>query len=395
MVRQSSKADDFSASERTGSRYRVVLVHPSAGLNWSGGSEIFAIELSRRLSAYFDVELISGDVCTPDCYPISTIDRIKAKSFVSHPLVAPLLRPIATHPEVAIEYFTSFFPSAMRLLKSPADLIFPCNDYGGLAMAASIRKLQGTPILFTEHLGLIANGSLLKRNLRFRPDRLVVFSEEIATFARNIQPTQPISIIPNGVSLDRFTPGSGRDFGLRGTIVLCVASLKRGSYKRIELAIEAVSRLPQASLLLCGDGSDRAYFESLGNKVLGAERFALCSVTYEQMPEIYRSADVFTLPSLAEPFGLSYIEAMATGLPVVAPDDSMRRYIVGDAGIFCDVTNVDDYAKAIELAIDSDWGDRPRQNASRFSWDAIAVRYRDLILETIAQSAKKSAKKLR
>jgi glycosyltransferase involved in cell wall biosynthesis len=387
MIQQFDKAKNFQVNEKVKSSYRIVLVHPSAGLNWSGGSEIFAIEMTRRLSAYFEVELLSGDLCTPNCYPIKTIDRTKAKSIVDHPLFAPLLRRFATHPEVAIEYLTSFFPSAARLLRCPADLIFPCNDYGGLIMATFIRALQGTPILFTEHHGLIAEGSLLKRNLRFRPDRLVVFSEEIADFALNLQPTQAVSIIPNGVNLELFTPeGRSQDFGLTGVVVLCVASLKRGSYKRVESVIEAVSHLPQASLLLCGDGSDRDYFQALGNQVLGANRFAIATATHEQMPEIYRSANIFTLPSLNEPFGLSYLEAMACGLPVVAPDDQMRRQIVGDGGILCDVTNADTYAQAIAEAINRDWGEQPRANSRRFSWDAIAIQYRDLILATINQS---------
>jgi glycosyltransferase involved in cell wall biosynthesis len=390
MIQQFDKAENFRLDKEAKSPYRVVLVHPSAGLNWSGGSEIFAIELTRRLSAYFEVELLSGDVCTPDCYPIKTIARTKAKSIINYPLIAPLLRRFSTHPEVALEYLTSFFPSATRLLKFPADLIFPCNDYGGLAMAAFIRALLGTPILFTEHHGLIAEGNLLKRNLRFRPNRLVVFSEQIANFARNLQPTQPVSVIPNGVNLERFTPeGVSLDTGLTGVVVLCVASLKRGSYKRVESVIEAVSRLPQASLLLCGDGSDRDYFQSLGNKLLGVKRFAIYTVTHEQMPEVYRSANVFTLPSLNEPFGLSYLEAMACGLPVVAPDDQMRRYLVGNGGIFCDVTEPDIYSRAIAEAVSQDWGDKPRQNALRFGWDAIAISYRDLILETINQSSHK------
>jgi glycosyltransferase involved in cell wall biosynthesis len=396
MIQQFDKAKNFQVNEKVNEKiespYRVVLVHPSAGLNWSGGSEIFAIEMTRRLSAYFEVELLSGDVCTPCCYPIKTIARTKAKSIVDNSLLAPLLRRFSTHPEVAIEYLTSFFPSAARLLRCPADLIFPCNDYGGLIMAAFIRALKGTPILFTEHHGLIAEGSLLKRNLRFRPDRLVVFSEEIADFAHDLQPAQSVSIIPNGVNLELFTPkGKSQDFGLTGVVVLCVASLKRGSYKRVESVIEAVSHLPQASLLLCGDGSDRDYFQVLGNQVLGANRFAIVTVTHEQMPEIYRSADIFTLPSLNEPFGLSYLEAMACGLPVVAPDDPMRRYLVNDGGILCDVTDIDIYAQAIADAINRDWGDQPRENSLRFSWDAIAIQYRDLILGTINKSRVKQS----
>lgn len=367
--------------------YRVVLVHPSAGVNWSGGSEIFAIELARHLNAYFEVELLSGAACGSFCYPVGSIPRTHAYQAVRHPLIAPLLHRLATHPEILVEHLTSFFPCAIHLLRQPADLIFPCNDYGGLAMAAFVRTLRGTPILFTEHVGLMGGGRSLVRNLRFRPDQLVVFSEAIAAFALTLRPTQAVSIIPNGVDLNRFTPeGSCIDFGLARPIVLCVASLNRNSHKRVELAMQSMARLSQGSLLVCGDGVDRAYFQSLGEQLLGLERFAIRTFPYERMAEVYRSADAFTLPSIDEPFGLAYVEAMASGLPVVATDDEMRRYIIADGGILCDVTNLDIYAAALAQVLREDWESRARQNAMRFGWDVIALRYRDLILQMITQS---------
>ncbi|BCL39489.1 glycosyltransferase [Nostoc sp. MS1] len=384
MTQQVIDSTNNSLPSPTQKRYRVVLVHPSAGVNWSGGSEIFAIELARYLNSYFDVELLSGAECGNFSSPTGGISRTQAFNIVRHPLISQLVNKFASHPEIVIEHLSNFLPCAIRLLTKPADLIFPCNDYGGLAMAAFVRAIKGTPIVFTEHVGLMGGGKSLTRNLRFHPDQLVAFSEETAAFVRHHQPQQKVRIIPNGVDINKFTPlGNQIDFGLPKPIVLCVASLKRNSHKRIELAMQAVARLPQASLLLCGDGIDRDYFQAKGDDLLGKERFQIQSFSYEQMPEVYRSADVFTLPSMDEPFGLAYVEAMASGLPVVATDDAMRRYIVGEAGKLCDVTNTDIYAGAIAEILTQDWQVRARENALRFSWENIALSYRDLILETI------------
>ena len=79
---------------------------------------------------------------------------------------------------------------------------------------------------------------------------------------------------------------------------------------------------------------------------------------------------------------------MASGLPVVATDDEMRRYTIGDGGIVCDVTNSSVYAAALTQVLSGSWKTRSRQNAQRFSWDALALRYRDVISETIMQSKK-------
>ncbi|MEY2832208.1 MAG: hypothetical protein RLZZ574_1466 [Cyanobacteriota bacterium] len=390
MIQQFDKTENLQANKEARSKYRVVVVHPSVGAIWSGGSEVFALEISRYLQKYFEVELLSGANCEPFCHPAGGITRDRAYKLVKHPLLAPLFSRLATNPDMLLEHLSNFLPCAWYLTRKPADLIFPCNDYGGLAMAALVRKLRGTPILFTEHSGAISGGKALARNLIFQPDMLVLYSEAIANLARKLKPQQPIGVVPNGVNLARFTEkGDSIDFGLSNPIVLCVASLKRNKFKRIELAIEAMAKMSHGSLLIAGDGVDRDYYQALGEKLLGAERFAIRSFTHEQMPAVYRSADVFTLPSKDEPFGIAYIEAMACGLPVVAPDDEMRRHIVRDGGILCDVTNSDIYSQAIAEAVNQDWGNKPRQNSLRFSWDEIAIRYRDLILKTINQSNKK------
>lgn len=369
--------------------YRVVLVHPSAGVNWSGGSEIFAIELARNLNADFEVELLAGAPCSPFYYPAGGIPRTKARQILNYLSIASVMRRFSPHPEIVIEHLTSFWPCAMRLLQHPADLIFPCNDYGGLAMAAFVRALIGTPIVYTEHTGLLNQGRSLARNLLFQPDHLVVFSETMADFARTLQPSQATSIILNGVDTNRFTPeGEKMALGLSKPLVLCVASLNRNGHKRVELAMRAVACLPQVSFLICGDGPDRGYFQSLGEKLLGSDRFAIKTFPAEQMPKVYRSANAFTLPSINEPCALSYLEAMASGLPVVATDDEMRRYVIADGGILCDVTDVDGYAAAIAKVLSGNWQQKARRIGSRFSWDAVALRYRDVILKTILQSKK-------
>ncbi|MCJ8280165.1 MAG: glycosyltransferase [Rivularia sp. ALOHA_DT_140] len=370
------------------SSYKITIIHPSAGVNWSGGSEIFAIEIARRLSNYFDVKLLSGAECGEFSRISGGIPRACTYKFINQPLIKNLVYSFATHPEIVIEHLTNFLPCVIHCLTHSTDLIFPCNDYGGLAIAAAVRAIKGTPILYTEHNSLLADGKCLRRNLRFAPDHLVVYDNKTATFVRNfvhnLEQTQQVSIIANGVDLKQFTPSGVKiDFGLTKPVILCVASLNRSNHKRVDLAINAVSRLPQASLLLCGDGPDKNYFQTRGDKLLGSNRFKICTLPFQKMPEVYRSADIFTLPSINEPFGFAYIEAMASGLPVVATDDEMRRYVVGDSGILCDVTKPEIYADALSKVLQENWQQKAINQALQFSWDTIALKYRDVILETI------------
>ena len=83
--------------------HKIVLVHPSVGVIWSGGSEIFTLELARQLTKYFEVELLSGAECESFCRRAGGITRDRAYELVKHPLVAPWIGKLATYPEFAIE----------------------------------------------------------------------------------------------------------------------------------------------------------------------------------------------------------------------------------------------------------------------------------------------------
>lgn len=366
--------------------YKVALIHPSAGVNWNGNSEIFALELARRLDNYFEVELLSGADCGSFSRPIKSITRSDVSRLVCHPIVSSILHKWVSRPEVAIEHLSSFLPCIAYLLKHPVDLILPQNGYGGLFVASCIRAIRGTPILFTEHNGLINGDRDIRRNLALKPNRLIVLNPQVAEYALELDPNQPLNIIPQGIDPTEFTPqGTQMITGLPKPTILCVAPLVRNGNQRIELTIQAVSRLPDASLLICGKGSDRAYFEDLGDRLLGKERFQIREFAYAQMPQVYRSANIFTLPSSSEAHGLPYIEAMACGLPVVTTDDPVRRYLIGNAGITCDVTNLNAYTESLKIALERHWHwqQQPRLNALRFSWQEIIPLYYKAALQTI------------
>jgi glycosyltransferase involved in cell wall biosynthesis len=384
--------NEYRASVGSGSRlYRVTLLHPSAGVNWSGGSEIFSIELARHLTSYFEVELLSGAPCAPFSKTIPCIPRSHSYEMLRQPWLARLWKNRITYPEIVLEHMSSFIPSIAYLLQNPPDIIFPNNDYGGLAAAALVRNLTRSQILYTEHSGLLADGACLRRNLKFQPDHLIVFTSKMAEYVSHYRMQQSVQVIANGVDTDRFTPEGDRiDLNLPHPIVLCTASLRKDGHKRIELTMQALSKLPGFSLLVCGDGPDRQYYQKMGEALLGQNRFMIKSFAYQQMPAVYRSADIFTLASDNEPFGLVYVEAMACGIPVVATDDDLRRWIIQDSGVVCNVTNTETYANALAEVATQIWTEKARTNALRFSWASIAQQYRDAIISMIARKKNRS-----
>lgn len=188
--------------------------------------------------------------------------------------------------------------------------------------------------------------------------------------------------IPNGVDIDKFQPqGEKTDVGLKAPIVLSVGALTW--YKHHERTIEALSHLPKVSLLIVGKGGEEESLRELAQEKLG-DRFKIISAPFEQLPAIYRSSDLFALPSWErEAFGIVYIEAMASGLSVVAPDDCPRREIVGNAGILVDVENPKKYAEAINNVLSTKWEDKPRKQAEKFSWEKVGEMYEKLFEDLI------------
>jgi glycosyltransferase involved in cell wall biosynthesis len=355
---------------------KIILIHPQAGIDWKSNSSVFAVELARRLDNYFAVELLSGAECGSFSRPISSLPQSNSRlSFVNRWF---------QQPKVAIAQVTSFLPCLSYLLNHSADLILPQNGYAGLLAANCVRAIKQTPILFTDHNSLNQSKNL-ERNLTLKPDRLITLNPIIAKSARRLAPNQIVDTIPLGVDPTEFIPeGKVMMTGLSQPCIIAVAPLNRHSDQRIELTIKAVARLPQASLLICGEGGDLDYFQALGDRLLGVGRFQIRAFAYAQMPQVYRSANIFTSAAIQESCGLKYIEAMACGLPVVAMDNPVHRYLIGHGGITCDLTNPDLYAKSLQSAIAKHWHQQqPRQNALRFSWQGITLLYYQAILKTM------------
>lgn len=185
--------------------------------------------------------------------------------------------------------------------------------------------------------------------------------------------------ISNGVDLKKFASvGKKINFNLTPPFILSVGTLDW--YKHHERTINAMEFV-EGSLVIVGDGSKKDELLALGEKKIPG-RLKIISMEYEEISKAYRSADLFVLPSWdRESFGIVYVEAMASGLPVVAPDDLSRREIVGSGGIFVDVENPQKYAAAINEALSKNWGDLPRKQAEIFSWDKVAEKYEELFRE--------------
>lgn len=145
----------------------------------------------------------------------------------------------------------------------------------------------------------------------------------------------PSSVISNGLDISRYAPGEPdgnlrEKYGLPGSKrILVVGRLARD--KKIDVLIQALTALEGAHLLLVGRGDDQERLELLA-KALGvaAQVHFLGYVPEEDLPGLYRLAEVFSIASDVEVQSIPTLQAVASGLPIVAADAAALPELVHD-----------------------------------------------------------------
>jgi glycosyltransferase involved in cell wall biosynthesis len=109
-------------------------------------------------------------------------------------------------------------------------------------------------------------------------------------------------------------------------------------------------------------------------------RYHNLTVRPEQMPDLYRSANVFLHLSRDESFGNVFVEAMACGIPTVAWDIERTRWITGDTALLVADGNHEQLVVGIAQALKEHVAQETiAARAQEFSWSSIALQYREFL----------------
>jgi len=266
--------------------------------------------------------------------------------------------------------------------------------YASTNLAAIHRLVDGTPLAVTNH-GLYSQSApqwLFTLYLwtlgRLTFDRADVVFCYTPTDERRLRSTgvhAPIDVVSNGIDADRFVPEGESDerVAVDAPVALFVGRLVDG--KNPGHALDAVARLRErdvpVELVFCGEGPLRDALETRAahRDVTDGVHF-LGDLPYDEMPGVYRAADLVVLPSRAEGFPRSVLEAFATGTPVVTSDLAQLRAVVPAAGEAAPLGDVPALADSIERLLDDRerrerLGHRGRRLAvERFSWSRTVAR---------------------
>ncbi len=374
-----------------------VLVFTTAYAPLVGGAEVATQNIIRRLRNRFDFQIITFrfDRSGPAREEIdgATVWRLGNGGVLDRMLFFP---------------FRAFF-QARRLARGGGRILLWSIMISYAGIGAYFFKFfhPQVPFLLTlqegddeKHLqyGKFGLLGLWWRLLCARADAIQAISTYLAKRARMSGACGRIEVVPNGVDTSVFQARSPSATDRGSCRIITVSRLvqKNGVDILIRSAVELKKVAPGLNfcIRIVGGGSDEAGLRRLTQvlRVDDVVEFA-GEVSQVKLPEELSRADIFVRPSRSEGLGVSFLEAMAAGLPIIATKvggipDFLRE---GENGLYCHIDDPADLAQKIaQLAADADLRTRLGRSGrelvlSEYSNESVAERI-GIILDSTANT---------
>lgn len=388
-------------SENNNKKLKVLMVNyefPPIG-GGGGTTTRFAAKYISRLGA--DVNVITAkpvnvDICDhPDGFRIHYAGPIKNKLSGTH------------IPELARFALTLIYYSKAVIKKIKPDLIHCFFTLPSGSFGLYCKKVYGIPYI-TSVLGADVPGfnigdwrldvyhsltKFISRAIWDNSSHIVANSSSLKDTCKKFSPKHNIEIITNGVDTELFYPGKKNDYS--GEVQLLFVS-RLMLQKGVDTLIKTCGLLKERGinnfkLTIVGEGHLKSLMFSLIDKFNLREKINFLGwKDLEELPDIYRKADIFILPSVMEGMSSVTLQAMASGLPIVASKVLGFEEILEEDvnGLTAEYNDPADFANQIEKLIKSPelrkkMSEKSLEKSRRFSWESIAKQYIGLYEKTI------------
>ncbi len=269
-------------------------------------------------------------------------------------------------------------------------------------LAALIRKFYKIPYITTAHAGDVfpLRKSSMKKIAAFALNN-ASFITANSSFTRNsilmISNSKNIEVIPMGVDLTDFNPKKKdssirKKYGIQNEFLLFVGRLaeKKGVEYLIKAMPDVLNKLPNAKLLIVGDGSEKEKLTNLTNELnLKNNVIFAGKIKNDDLPKLYATADVFVGPSIVtekgdtEGLGVVFLEAIASGTCVIGTNVGGIPDIIktNETGILVEEKNPAQLASAIIIMLkNKKLQTKLKKNAlnhikKTYSWEVVAEKF--------------------
>lgn len=253
---------------------------------------------------------------------------------------------------------------------------------------------------YPEYYGIGWLRPLVEAHLRRfyrRADRVLAPTSVLVEEMKSLRGNGKASLWSRGVDRTLFSPSRRdpdwrRQQGFSGDEIVLLWLGRLVLEKGVDIFAEAVRMLRQRGQrvrpLIVGAGPAEARLRTLEDAVFTSH------LTGADLARAIASADLMLHPSTTETFGNVVLEAMASGLPVIAADAPSARALIepGVTGLICNATHPAAYVRSAALLIESAAerrrvGDAARAASAAYSWDSVSLAAEQAYLQTLSEYA--------
>jgi len=366
-----------------------------------GGFEVFSQNIAEGIAKTEDVWVITSKVInTPNQETKGNLRIIRTSPFI--------LRDLSySKPWFIVGAMIWIFFKSLRLIKKEKINLIHSQGFLSGVLGYILKKITKVPYILTIQS---ADFSVYHPRLNINIINMVYQKIEKTIF-RNANFCHAVSrhlekhfqrygvkktiVIPDGVSRDKFKPDYNKNLTRKElgfdtkNLIVCVSRLehKNGTHDLVEAADYLKKEIDDFKIIICGDGSDKDKLEKMVEEFnLQDKVLFLGDILHVDLPKYVACADIFVRPSLAEGFGIVFLEAMAAevaviGTPVGGIPDFLKNR---ENGLFCEPDNPKDIAEKINILIkDKELRNKLVKNAKqmileKYNWERISERLREV-----------------
>ncbi|MGE5406748.1 MAG: glycosyltransferase [Methanosarcina sp.] len=348
----------------------LILTHsyPDSINKWRG---LFIKEQAKALSVQNDVTVIYFTVNYSRLAPFSKPEYTETQSgrLTEYHVITGRSFPVINQ----VKYFSDTWKFIKKeiLSRQKPDIINSHISYPAGFLGTIIQKLTGIPNVTTEHSWIrkhfrsAIHKQCVLYSLRNSAGYIAV-SNALKEDIRSVV-NRNIEVVPNVVDTGRFRisnkkPGERLDIGLLGGM---------GNYRKgLDILIKSIALLKNKNINVHCGGSGKLLdkFKAIASESGVMDNFIFYGdVPAEETPQFYSRLDAFVLASRDETFGVVVIEAMASGLPVIATNcGGPKEIITPETGVLVKKEDPEDLARAIEF-MQENIGKYDRQSIRKYA----------------------------
>jgi glycosyltransferase involved in cell wall biosynthesis len=315
----------------------------------------WALQRFEPLRDKADITVFIGE---KNDYDVSSIDLSKRNLTHTEEAILAIKEPATAYRRIIRAPFkkVDFYYFSLKKYLKEFDVVYSCDITRSAYTLASLKDELGFKFILSwwENIPFRAvfdeKTSFHKKSVMDKVDLFLPFTN-MAKEVLKLEgvPEEKIEVIYPGVDRERFKPGKKTEtflnrYNIPTNTFVVLYTGKLVSWKGVHNLIYAASILKKKGIdnfvfAIAGRGAQKENMIKLIKEADVEENFRFLDfVSYDEMPDVYRMADVFILPSYPtmtwqEQFGMVLIEALASGKPVISTMSGGIPEVLGDAGI--------------------------------------------------------------